>query len=359
MRLKIFIETFGGCENEKDTYKSAKVKEFVKPSTRFYKLLPMKVLVPLNIPDAGIELLKKEGLEVTKWTKDLPMTKEELYEATAKHDALLSTSNYRLDATFLNANKHLKIISQYAAGYDNIDLVEAKKLGIPIANAPNSMTDATADIAFMLMLAVSRRLFYMHKTIAKGEWQHFRPQAHLGIELKNKTVGVFGLGRIGLEFARRCKGAYGMRVLYCNRSVNIEAEVALQAQKVTFDELLAQSDVVSAHCALNEATKHKFDASAFKKMKSSAIFINTSRGQVHHEKDLIAALESEEIWGAGLDVTDPEPMKKDNPLLSMKRVAVTPHIGSATVEARNLMSVFAAKNIIAFHRGEPLPYPVS
>ena len=319
----------------------------------------MKILVPLNIPDTGIDLLKKEGLKVTKWTKDLPMTKEELYNAAAQHDALLSTSNYKLDAEFLRANKHLKIISQYAAGYDNIDIVAAKRLGIPIANAPNSMTDATADIAFALVLAVSRKMFYMHKTIAKDEWRHFRPQAHLGIELKNKTVGIFGLGRIGLEFARRCKGAYGMEVLYCNRSTNREAEEELQAKKVSFNDLLEQSDIISAHCALTPDTKHKFDAGAFKKMKSSAIFVNTARGQVHNETDLIAALQQGEIWGAGLDVTDPEPMKADNPLLSMEQVAVTPHIGSATLEARRQMSVFAARNIIAFYKGEPIPYPVS
>ncbi|SIS74164.1 glyoxylate reductase [Zobellia uliginosa] len=319
----------------------------------------MKILVPLNIPDTGIDLLKKEGLKVTKWTKDLPMTKEELYKAAAQHDALLSTNNYKLDAEFLKANKHLKIISQYAAGYDNIDIVEAKRLGIPIANAPNSMTDATADIAFALVLAVSRKMFYMHKTIAKDEWRHFRPQAHLGIELKNKTVGIFGLGRIGLEFARRCKGAYGMEVRYCNRSTNREAEEELQAKKVSFNDLLEQSDIISVHCALTPDTKHKFDANAFKKMKSSAIFVNTARGQVHNETDLIAALRHGEIWGAGLDVTDPEPMKADNPLLSMEQVAVTPHIGSATLEARRQMSVFAARNIIAFYKGEPIPYPVS
>ncbi len=318
----------------------------------------MKILIPLNIPDKGIDLLKSEGLEVTKWTKDLPMTKEELYEAAAKHDALLSTGNYKLDAEFLNSNKHLKIISQYAAGYDNIDVEEAKKLGIPIANAPNSMTDATADIAFALVLAVSRKMFHMHKTIAKGEWRHFKPQANLGIELKNKTVGVFGLGRIGLEFARRCKGAYGMDVLYCNRSVNVEAEEQLQAKKVDFSELLEQSDVISVHCALTPETKFKFDVGAFKKMKPTAIFVNTARGQVHNEKDLIAALENSEIWGAGLDVTDPEPMRADNPLWSMEQVAVTPHIGSATVEARNQMSVFAARNILALYRGELIPYPV-
>ncbi|WP_149275759.1 2-hydroxyacid dehydrogenase [Pareuzebyella sediminis] len=318
----------------------------------------MKVLVPLNIPDAGIELMKKAGLEVTKWTEDLPMTNQQLNQATKQHDALLSTGNYSIDEAFIKDNRHLKIISQFAVGYDNIDLKTATELGIPVANAPNAMTDATADIAFALLLAVSRKMCYMHKKIDKGEWSHFRPQAHLGIELKNKTVGIFGLGRIGLEFAKRCKGAYGMKILYCNRTDNDKAEKELGATKVSFEDLLNYSDIISAHCALTEETTHKFDMSAFNSMKESAIFINTSRGPVHHEMDLINALKTKRIWGAGLDVTDPEPMKSNNPLLTMENVAVTPHIGSATVEARNRMSIYAASNIIALYKGEKIPYQV-
>ncbi len=319
----------------------------------------MKVLVGLNIPDSGIELMQEEGIKVTKWTEDLPMTSEEFNKAVKNYDALLSTANYKIDAEFLKQNRHLKIISQFAVGYDNIDIDEAMKLGIPIGNAPDSMTDATADIAFGLLLATSRKLFYHHKRISKGEWTHFRPQSYLGVELKNKTLGIFGLGRIGLEFARRCKGAYNMNVLYCNRTKNEEAEKSIGAKKVSFEELLRQSDVVSAHCALTEKTKNTFDKTAFQKMKSSAIFINTSRGQVHNETDLIAALRNEKIWGAALDVTNPEPMEKDNPLLFMENVAITPHIGSATVEARNRMSIYAAENIIAFYRGEKIPYHVN
>jgi len=319
----------------------------------------MKVLVGLNIPDIGIELMQNEGIKVTKWTEDLPMTNKELNLEVKNYDALLSTSNYKINAEFLNDNKHLKIISQFSVGYDNIDVEEATKLGIPIGNAPDSMTDATADIAFGLLLATSRKLFYQHKRIEKGEWTHFRPQAHLGIELKNKTLGVFGLGRIGLEFAKRCKGAYNMNVLYCNRTKNVEAENSVGAKKVSFKELLELSDVISAHCALTDETKNTFERTAFQKMKSSAIFINTSRGQVHNETDLIAALKNQEIWGVGLDVTNPEPMEKDNPLLSMENVAITPHIGSATVEARNRMSVYAAENIIAFYKGEKIPYQVN
>ncbi|WP_299534089.1 D-glycerate dehydrogenase [Ulvibacterium sp.] len=319
----------------------------------------MKVLVCLNIPDIGIDQMKEAGLEVVKWAKDLPMTQNTLNAEAKKYDALLTTSNYIIDSDFLRDNQHLQIISQYAVGYDNIDVEAAIHYGIPIANAPNAMTDATADIAFGLLLVVSRKMFFMHKTIAKREWQHFRPQAHLGIELKNRTLGIFGLGTIGLEFAKRCQGAYQMKVFYCNRTRNQQAENELNAKKVSFDELLLESDVISVHCALTDETKNMFNRRAFERMKTSAIFLNTARGAVHNEADLIQALKNMEIWGAGLDVTDPEPMDPLNPLLDMENVAVTPHIGSATVTARNRMSVYAAENIIALHKGEKIPYQVT
>ena len=177
----------------------------------------MKVLVALHIPQTGIELLKNEGLDVTVWTDPLPMGHDQFMEAVKKHDILLSTSNYKLDAAFLTANRHLKLISQFAAGYNNIDTDKAKELNIPVANTPNAMSHATADIAFGLLLAVSRKMFYMHRQILSDDWGPFQPRAHLGIELKGKTLGVFGLGRIGTEFARRCVGAYEMRLLYHNR----------------------------------------------------------------------------------------------------------------------------------------------
>src|SRR5690606_4389022 len=317
----------------------------------------MKVLVALNIPDKGIEMRKKEGLDVTVWTEELPMSPEQLIEECQKYDALLSTSNYDLDTHFFSKCSHLKIISQFSVGYDNIDVKEATKLKIPVGNAPNAMTDATADIAFALMLTVSRKMFYMHKTILnKYEFEYFRPKANLGFELKNKTVGILGLGRIGLEFAKRCKGAYNMNIIYHNRNKNKEAEELLNAKFVTFDKLLMESDVLSIHCALTKETKGKFNYDAFTKMKPSSVFINTARGSIHNETDLIKALNDKKIWGAGLDVTDPEPMLHDNPLLFMENVAVTPHIGSATVEARDEMSKLAAENIIAFVKGNRVPY---
>lgn len=319
----------------------------------------MNVLVSLNFPSLGIDMLKKEGFEVTVWTQDLPMTREQLLQTTQEHDVLLSSSIYTLDADFLEQNKHLKLISQFAVGYNNIDLKKAAELGIPVTNTPNAMTDATADIAFGLLLAVSRKMFYMHKKIISGDWGHFRPKANLGMELKGKTVGIFGMGRIGSAFAKRCHGAYDMKVIYHNRTPNPSVEKELNANYVSFNELLEQSDVLSIHANLSEETKGLFNAAAFSKMKPSAIFINTARGGLHDEENLIKALQNKTIWGAGLDVTNPEPMKKDNPLLTMENVAVTPHIGSATIEARNEMSRLAALNIIQFSRGEPLTNLVS
>lgn len=315
----------------------------------------MKVLVSLDIPEIGVQLLRDEGLEVTAWAHDHPMTQEQLLEASLKHDALLSSSIYQLDKHFLQRCKHLKIISQFSAGFDNIDLVEANQLGIPFANAPNAMTDATADVAFGLMLAVSRKLFFLYKTVMLGEWGHFRPKAYLGQELKHKTVGVFGLGNIGMAFAKRCKGAYDMDILYHNRKPNLEAEKALGARYVSFEELLQRSDVLSVHSVLNEQTRYIFNYDVFQRMKPTAIFINTARGGIHNQADLTKALQEGLIWGAGLDVTDPEPMAPNDPLLKMENVAITPHIGSATVNARDEMSRLAALNIIAFARGEKIP----
>jgi len=195
----------------------------------------------------------------------------------------------------------------------------------------------------------------MHKKIERNEWKYFTPTSNLGMELKHKTLGVFGLGRIGMEMAKRCKGAYHMNIIYNNRKPNKEAEKTLKAKWVSFDDLLQQSDVLSVHCALSKETKGVFNKEAFEKMKPTSIFVNTARGPVHNEEDLLEALKAETIWGAGLDVTNPEPMKFDNALLEMENVAILPHIGSATIEARNEMSRLAAVNIIEFYKGNKIP----
>lgn len=318
-----------------------------------------KVFISRDIPDIGPDLLKNAGFAVTVWPHDRPMTQAELIAAAKQNNALLSMLADKIDAHFLNACRHLDIIAQFAVGYNNVDIPEATRLGIPIGNTPDVLSDATADVAFGLLLAVSRKMFYMHKTIARGEWGHFRPKANLGIELKRKTLGIFGLGRIGMEMAKRCQGAYDMDIIYCNRHPNTEAEKVLGARLVTFEDLLRQSDILSVHSVLSAETTGIFNKSAFEKMKPTAVFINTSRGPVHNETDLIEALQTGTIWGAGLDVTNPEPMHPENPLLSMENAAILPHIGSATIEARNGMARLAAENIIGFYHHKIVPHLVN
>jgi glyoxylate reductase len=205
------------------------------------------------------------------------------------------------------------------------------------------------------MINVSRKMFHLHKSILKGEWTHFEPLKDLGIELSGKTLGVFGMGRIGMVMAQRCKGAFNMDIIYHNRTRNKVAEEKLGARWVSFVDLLRQSDVLSVHSVFSAETKGIFNRDAFNRMKSTSIFINTSRGGVHNEQDLLEALNNNTIWGAGLDVTNPEPMQADDQLLNMPTVAILPHIGSATVEARNGMARLAAENIIGFYQARKMP----
>ena len=318
-----------------------------------------KVLISRMFPEIGAELLRGAGFLVTAWNEDRPMTQDELIKSARQHDALFCTLTDKIDRKFLTACSQLEIISQFAVGYDNIDIPEATRLGIPVGFTPDVLSEATADIAFGLMIATSRKMFHLHKKIINGEWSYFRPKANLGIELKNKTLGIYGLGRIGIEMAKRCKGAYNMKILYHNRKPNPAAELDLDAEYVDFRTLLGQSDVISVHCSLTEETKGIFNKEVFSQMKPTSIFINTSRGSVHNEADLTEALQSGIIWGAGLDVTNPEPMQPDNPLLQMENVSVLPHVGSATVETRDKMARLAAMNIIEFYKSNSVPHIVN
>ena len=319
----------------------------------------MKVFVTRVIPEIGIKMMEDAGITVNQWTEKRNPAAEELIVRCKENDALISAGANNIDKQFLNECAHLKVISLYSVGFDGVDVDEATRLKIPVGNTPDVLSAATADIAFLLMIAASRKAFYQHKRIINGDWGFYEPLANLGIELHSHTLGIWGLGKIGSEMARRCAGAFKMKVIYCNRHKNEEAERELGAVQVSFDELLKQSDVLSVHTALTEETKGKFNKDVFRKMKKSSIFINTARGGIHNEEDLIEALQNETIWGAGLDVTNPEPMQANNLLLQMPNVAVLPHIGSATVEARNAMAVIAAKNAIAGLRGERLPHPVN
>lgn len=318
----------------------------------------MKVFISGNIAPIGIKELEENNISVTQWKEKRQITPDELIEACQGQDGLISVGPNKIDATFLKACSHLKVVALHSVGYDNVDVATAKALNIPIGNTPGVLSAATADTAFLLMLAVSRKAFYSHQKIIRGEWRNYEPTPDLGIEIQGKTLGIFGLGKIGLEMAKKCIGAYGMQVIYHNRSRNEAAEKEIGAKYVSFEELLGQSDVLSVHTALTPETRDKFTLDVFKKMKPHSIFINTARGGIHNEKDLIKALEEKVIWGAGLDVTNPEPMDKHNPLLTMENVAVLPHIGSATEETRAAMAQIIVKNTLAGLKGEKLPYGV-
>ena len=318
----------------------------------------MNVFVTRVIPETGVALLEAAGHTVKQWTEKRKLTQEELIEECRWADALLSAGQ-QLNKEFLEASKHLKVIALHSVGYDNTDIETATRLNIPIGNTPGVLSGATADTAFLLMMASARNAFDMNRKISNGEWGFFEPTANLGRELNGCTLGVFGLGKIGLEMAKRCAGAFGMKIIYHNRSNNKEAEELLGAELVSFEELLRRSDVLTVHTALTPETEGKFNTDAFKQMKPTAIFVNTARGSIHEEQDLIEALSNGTIWGAGLDVTNPEPMEPDNRLLTMSNVAVLPHIGSATQGTRNAMARLAAENIIAALKGEEIPYPVN
>jgi glyoxylate reductase len=315
----------------------------------------MKLFSTRQLPKAGTDLLKAEGIELTEWDKDRELTLDEFVTHSKAADGVIVLGRSAVDADYLKACSHLKVISLFSVGYDNVDVEAATKFKIPIGHTPDVLSKSTADTAFLLLLATARKAFYHHKRIAKGNWDFFDPNAGLGIDIHGKTLGILGLGNIGFEMAKLCKNAYDMDIIYHNRSNNDKAEDELGAKKVSFDELLAQSDVLSVHANFSDDLKGIFNKDAFSKMKPNAIFINTARGGVHNEEDLREALENGTIWGAGLDVTNPEPMDKDNPLLDMENVAVLPHIGSAVKETRDAMAVLVAQNAIAGLKGEKLP----
>jgi glyoxylate reductase len=319
----------------------------------------MNVFVTRRIHEPVVKAMEDAGIDVTQWREKRDLTQSELIEHCQQHNALLSAGKNRIDARFLNECSHLKVIALFSVGFDNVDVAEATRLKIPIGNTPGVLSGATADNAMLLMLAASRKAFYHHQRIPNGNWGFFDPMADLGIELKERTLGIFGLGRVGFEMARRCVGAFNMKVLYCNRHPNEAAENEFGAKAVSFDELLTRSDVLSVHANLTSETRGKFERGAFAKMKPTAIFVNAARGELHDEQDLTEALSNGTIWGAGLDVTNPEPMRRDNPLLRMPNVCVLPHIGSATQETRIAMAKLAAENIVAGLKGERLPHVVN
>jgi glyoxylate reductase len=318
----------------------------------------MNVFISNIVPQEAITLLEQQGHDVTVHTGST-LSEDDIITNCRHKDALLYAGSAKLTENFFKQCAHLKGVALMSAGYDHVDLAMARKYRIPVSNTRDVLSKATADIAFLLMLAVSRNAFYLSQKIRNNEWHDWNPTENLGIELYGKTLGIFGLGRIGYELAVKARSAYDMKIIYHNRSPKPHLESTLNAQYTDFETLLQQSDVISVHANLSAQTAGKFNSEAFRKMKSTAIFINTARGGLHQEKELINALTEKEIWGAGLDVTNPEPMHPDNPLLTMPNVCVLPHIGSATAETRTAMATMAARNIIAVLSGDKMPQEIT
>ena len=314
----------------------------------------MKIFINKLIPEVGMQLLARPDIDLL-----MPENPEISYDEWISYcqqcDAILNIGDYKIDAKFFDLCPSVKAVSLFSVGYDQVDLPEATRRGIPVSNTPDVLSKATSDISFMLMLMVSRLASFQTNQVRIGvRFKYFNPVANLGQELYGKTLGIFGLGRIGYEMAIKCQGAYDMPIIYHNRNRHPEMEKKLGAKYVSFEELLAHSDVLSIHANYSPEYHGLFNKEVFSQMKENAILVNTARGGFVNELDLDEALKAGEIWGAGLDVTDPEPMLPDNPLLKQERVCVLPHIGSATLEARGGMARIAAENIVAFVQGEKL-----
>lgn len=311
------------------------------------------VFVTRRIPEAGLARLR-EVCHVDLWEEPLPPPREVLHAKVPEVDALLSLLTDPVDAELMDAAPRLRVISNYAVGYNNIDIDAATERGIPVGNTPGVLTDATADMAFCLLIAASRRLVESERSIHDGRWKTWEPLGFIGADLSGATLGIVGMGRIGQALARRARGGWDMRILYHDVQTNEEAERELGAERVDFDRLLAESDFVSVHTVLDDETRGLFGVEAFRKMKPTAVFINTARGPIHDQAALARALADGEIMAAGLDVTDPEPIADDDPLLELPNAIVAPHIASATVKTRNAMAEIAADNVLRGLAGEPL-----
>jgi glyoxylate reductase len=313
-----------------------------------------KVFVTRIIPDAGLSRIK-EHCDAEIWPEALPPPYALLRQKIASCEGLVSLLTDQVDAALLAAAPRLKVVSNFAVGFNNIDVAAATARGIAVGNTPGVLTDATADMAFALLMAAARRIVEGHHYTLAGKWKTWEPIGHLGQDLVGRTLGIVGMGRIGYALAKRCRGGWDMKVLYHDVYRNEKAEKELGARQVDLDSLLRQSDFISLHADLNDKTRGMIGAAQFQKMKRTAVLVNTARGPLIDSKALYAALKSGTLFAAGLDVTDPEPLAANDPLLTLPNVVIAPHIASATVGARNAMAEICADNLIAGLSGRKLP----
>jgi len=315
------------------------------------------VFVTRKIPEKGIQLLRRHFL-VKVYQKDQVIPRKELLREVKQCDALLSLLTEKIDQEVLSANPKLKVISNYAVGYDNVDIKAATEKEIPVCNTPGVLENAVAEHTFALMLALAKRIVEADSFTRAGKYKRWEPMLLLGTELEGKTLGIIGLGRIGAGVARRAVKGMGVKVLYYDVKRNEDFEREYQAQYASLQDLLKQSDFVSLHVPLLPSTHHLIGKKELAMMKRTAYLINTSRGPVVDEKALVQALKKKQIAGAALDVYEHEP-KLASGLTKLKNVVLTPHTASATVEARTAMSELAAQNIIDVLQGRKAKFTVN
>jgi glyoxylate reductase len=312
-----------------------------------------KVFVTRIIPEKGLEIVR-DFCEVELWLNELPPSRTELLQHARGMDGLLCLLTDRIDGEVMDtAGSQLKVISNHAVGFDNIDVPAATTRKLPVGNTPDVLTDATADFAFALMMAVARRIPEAERYVHDGKWKTWGPMTLLGVDLQGATLGLIGFGRIGKAVARRATG-FDMRVIYYDPKEK-KYDPDTKAVQADFETLLKESDFISLHTPLTSDTRHMINREAFSKMKPSAVLINTSRGPVVDMAALYEVLREKRIFGAGLDVTEPEPLPLDSPLLTLDNIVIAPHIASASQTAREKMSWMAAQNLIAGLKGERLP----
>jgi len=318
-----------------------------------------RVYVTRRVPDAGLMMVLK-ACDAEVWGGELPVPREELLAKVADVEGLYCLLTERIDDELLDAAPNLRVVSNYAVGYNNIDVAACTERGIPVGNTPGVLTDTTADCAFALLMAAARRIPEAVDYVRDGHWKTWGPKLLLGVDVYGATLGIVGFGRIGRAMARRARG-FDMQVLAYDPTLK-PGGAGVDPDLVTvvdLETLLAESDFISLHVPLTEETHHLIGPPEIGLMKPSAILINTSRGPVVDTGALLGALDTWQIRGAALDVTDPEPLPADHPLLALPNCIVVPHIASASVATRNKMAVIAAENLLAGLEGRPLPHCVN
>ncbi len=317
----------------------------------------MKVFITREISEKAVHLLRKEKFQVDVYKKDEPISRKELIKNIKGADAVIALLTEKFDKELIDKIPNCKVIANYAVGFNNIDVDYAAQKKIIVTNTPDVLTDSTADIAMSLILACSRRLIEGERLIRQGKFKSWQPNLLLGIELKDKVVGIIGAGRIGTETAVRAK-AFKTKIVYFSRSRNYDLEKRTGAVKLPLNSLLKKSDIVSIHLPLNEKTYRLLDKEKLSLLKKSAIIVNTARGEIVDEKELIKIIKQKKIFSAGFDVYENEPAINPE-LLKLDNVVLLPHIGSATEEARTAMALLAAKNVINVLKGKKPLTPVN